>query len=316
MKRRVFVFALGGAALWPLQCISQPRIPKIGVLLIDNPEPATSLLKEALQSAGYIEKKNIQLEPRNADGKADVLAHHAAELVRANVDVIVAINTGAVQAAMRATTTIPIVMTAGAPVETGLVKSLSRPGGNVTGVSLTTAEVGAKTLEVVREIVPSLRRFGVLVNADDATFGKVMLAQVQSAARAMKIDVQGIIVRPEELDATLVSLKKSGTQVLMAQPSLPRVLVVDLALKHGMPLVVPNALHVNAGALMSYAVLQAEAYRKAATYVVQILKGANPATMPVEQVTRYELVINLKTARALGLTIPPSVLARADRVIE
>ena len=316
MKRRTFVFVLASPGLWPLRCVAQARVPKVGVLFIDNPEPGASILRKELQEAGYFEKKNIELEIRSAGGKADVLAQHAVELVRANVDVIVAINTGAVQAAMQATTAIPIVMSAGAPLETGLVKSLNRPGGNVTGVSSTAAELGAKTLEVMREIVPSLRRFGVLVNADDVTFGKALLGQVQSAARSLKIEVQGMIVRPDELDSAFLSLKKAATQALMAQPSLPRARVVELALQHRMPLVVPSGVFVSAGALMSYSAPQAETARKAAAYVVRILKGANPATMPVEQVARYELAINLKTARALGLTIPPSILARAERVIE
>jgi putative tryptophan/tyrosine transport system substrate-binding protein len=317
-RRRTFLIAsCAAASLVPLVGLGQqPRIPKVGLLFIDDPEPAATNIREALREAGYIDKKQIHIEIRTARGNADLLLQHATELVRANVDVILAVNTGAVQAAMQATTAIPIVMIAGAPLETGLVKSLNRPGGNVTGVTSSAAQLSAKTLEVMRDMLPSLRRIAVLVNANDSAFGNAMLEQVQSAARSIKIGVHGMSVRAEELDTAFAALDKTVAQAVMSQPSLPRARVVELALKHRIPLIAPSAAWPVAGAFMSYSGVQAELQRKAATYVVRILKGANPATMAVEHVTHYELVINLKTARALGLTVPPSVLARADRVIE
>ena len=318
MKRRSFLFSCAAStALWSTPCVSQARMPKVGILIIDNPEPALTWLRDALRQAGYVEGKSLQIELRAAAGKADVLAQQATDLVRANVDVIVAVNTGAVQAAMQATKTIPIVMApAGAPLETGLIRSLNRPGANVTGVTSATPQVGAKTLEVAREIMPSLRRLTILVNANDISLGKAMADEVRSAGGPMKIDVHALTIRAEELESAIAQLEKSGAHALMAQPSLPRMRVIDLALKHRIALIVPSAVHAEAGALMSYSGARGETYQKAVTYVVRILKGANPATMAIEQVTRYELAINLKTARALGLMIPPAILARADRVFE
>lgn len=314
MKRRTLLALLVAAAAPAMLQAQLRRVPKVGVLLLDNPQPHLRYLQEALRELGYVDGRTIQLEVRSG-GQPDVAARNAADLVRMKVDVIVAVITNVVKAAMQATQTIPIIMIAGAPVETGLVKSLARPGGNVTGVSGTTGELGAKTLQVVKEIVPSLSRLGVLVNADDSAFGNYLLAQVQAAGRSMKIDVESHAVVPDQLAAAFAALAKGRTQIVLSQPSLPRARVLDLGTKHRIPVVAPSALYADAGALLSYATSPQELVKKAASYVPRILSGANPATLAVEQVAVYEFVINMKTARELGIHVPQSILTRADRVI-
>ena len=304
--------------MWPLGLLAQPaKVPRVGLLSLGNPEPYWSYLRDAFRDAGYLAGKNIHLDFRSADGKPNVLAEHAAELARTKVDLIIAVQTPAVQAAMKATTAIPVVMIAGAPVETGVVASLNRPGGNVTGVSATGPELAAKTLEVMREIVPSLRRVAALINGGALGFGKPLLEQIQLASRALAIEVQPLIVRaPEELDGAFASMVKANAQAAVVQPSLPRARVLELALKHRVPTCSPNAGWTAAGAFMSYGPDLRELCRNAVGYADRIFKGSRPADLPVQQPTRFELLINQKTARAIGITVPPSVLLRADKVIE
>ena len=257
------------------------------------------------------------VEVRSAEGKPNFLPALAAKLVRLKVDIIVAFQTPAVQAAKQATNTIPIVMApAGDPVGTGLVASLARPGGNVTGASSTTAEVAAKTLELIREIRPAARSVAVLANVADP-FTKPLLEQIQSAGRLLGIEIRPAMVRgPEEFDAAFAEWVKARVDAVIIQPSLPRKRAIDLALKHRLLSASPTRLFVEAGGLISYAASPRDNSRKAATYVDKILKGAKPADLPVEQPTKFELVVNLKTAKALGLKIPETILFRADRVIE
>ena len=304
--------------MWPREAYAQPaKVPRVGLLSLGNPEPYWTYLREGFRDAGYVDGKNVQLDFRSADGKANVLAHHAAELAGAKVDLIVAVQTPAVQAAMKATTAIPIVMIAGAPVETGVVASLNRPGGNVTGASATGPELAAKTLEVMREILPSLRRVAALINGGDLGFGKPLLEQIQLAARSLAIGVQPLIVRSsEELDGAFGAMVRAHAQAAIVQPSLPRARVLELALRHRVPTCSPNAGWTAAGAFMSYGPDLRELCRNAVGYADRIFKGSRPADLPVQQPTRFELLINQKTARAIGITVPPSVLLRADKVIE
>ena len=318
MKRRAFVALLGGVATWPLHLrAQQTRTPTVGLLILSNPEPNWTLLREGLREAGYVEGRNIELEFRAAGGDPKLLAEQAAELVRAKVDVIVAVQTPAVLAAMQATKDVPIVMLAGAPVETGLVASLSRPGGNVTGVSTTGREVMAKTLEIMREILPSVRRVAVLINGNDLRFGAPLLDHVRLAAQPAALDIQPFTVATrEELAAAFAAMTDGEAQAVIVQPSLPRKDVLELALKHRLPTITSNATWAEGGAFMAYAAEFRDACRKAASYVDRILKGAKPADLPVELPTKFELGINLKTATALGIEIPPMVLARDAKLIE
>jgi putative tryptophan/tyrosine transport system substrate-binding protein len=325
MRRRELITLFGGAAaasmLWPPPLAAQqPKLPRIGVLVTANPEPFWSEFREGLREHGYSEGQNIQFEFRSADGKVNLLRPLADELVRLKVDIIVASQTPAVTAARQATSDIPIVMApAGDPVATGLISSLARPGGNITGLSGTAAELGAKTLELVREVLPSTRRVAVLAAAADP-FSRPFVEHIEQGGRTLGIAIQTIMVRgEEEFAAAFAAMDKERADAVMVQGSFPRKPVLDLALKHRLPAVGGGAggrLFAQEGGLMSYSGNQNDQYRRAALYIDRILRGAKPADLPVEQPTRYDLVINLKTAKALGIAVPPTVLARANEVFE
>ncbi len=325
MRRREFISLLGGAAAascgsCPLVVrAQQSRLPRVGVLVTSAPEPFWDLFRAGLRANGYIEGRNIQLELRSAEREPERLRVLADELVRLKVDVIAASLTPAVIAAKQATSEIPIVMApAGDPVRTGLVSSLARPGGNVTGLSSTTAELFAKTLELIREVLPSTRRVGVLANAATAAdpFAIPFVEQIEGAGRILGIAIQTIRVHgDEEFDAAFAAMVEERADAVMLQGSLPRKAALDLALKHRLPLV-GGQLLIREGGLLSYSANQSDTYRRAAYYIDRILKGAKPADLPVEQPTRFEIVVNLKTAKALGIDVPPTLLARADEVIE
>ena len=316
--RRKFLATLGGAAAWPLAArAQQPKLPKIGILIPANPEPFWNEFQQGLREHDYIEGQTIQFEFRSAEGKPNLLRGLADELVRLKVDIIVASQTPAVTAARQATTEIPIVMApAGDPVGTGLISSLARPGGNITGLSSTTAELGAKTLELIRDVLPSTRRVAVLANAVDP-FSRPFSELIEDGGRTLGIAIQTIKVRRvEEFDTAFAAMDKERADAVIVQPSLPRKPALDLALKHRLPAIGATPLLPREGGLMSYSGAQTDTYRRAAFYIDRILKGAKPADLPVEQPTRYELIVNLKTAKALGITIPTTVLALADEVIE
>jgi putative ABC transport system substrate-binding protein len=317
VKRRAFIAALGGAAAWPLVGRAQQpnRVRRIGLLLVSGPGPLGPF-REALGGLGYVEGKNIQIEVRSARGQDDRLPELAAELVRGHVDVIVAVQTPAAHAAMNATRDIPIVVMAGDPIATGLISNLARPGGNLTGLSATAAEAAAKSLELIREIIPGARRAAALGNADDP-FMKPFFEQIESGAPGVRLEVQQITVRSNyELNGAFATIARERADAVVIQGSLPVELTVDLALKYRLPSVSTQKSAVQAGILMSYSASFAERAHVIAGYVDQILKGAKPADLPVQQPTKYELTINLKTARALGLDVPHALLARADEVIE
>ena len=318
MKRRRFFGLVGGAMLtWPLAVRAQHKLPSIGVLVTADPEPFWTRMQESLRELGYIDGKNVRFEFRSAGGKPDVLNGLAEELVGLNVDLIVVRLTPAAFAARKATTTLPIVMASVAdPVGAGLVASLSRPGGNITGLSGTTAELGAKILELIREMMPAAERAGVLVNATDP-FSKTFVEQVESGRRSLGIAIQPHIVEGAAgVEAAIEAMVRDRADAVIVQPSLPFKTAIDLALKHKLISISPIPSFADAGGLMSYAANQNDIYRNLAIYIDRVLKGTKPSELPVLQPTRYELVINLKTAKSLGIAVPPALLARADEVIE
>jgi putative ABC transport system substrate-binding protein len=321
MKRRAFITLLGGAAAtWPFAArAQQPVMPTIGALVIGNtdPEEFWRVFRQGPRDLGYVEGQNIRFEFRSAEGQANRLPELAAELVRLKVDVIVTWFTPPTQAAKQATRQIPIVMAdAGDPVGMGLVASLARPGGNVTGIAGMTAELSGKCIELIREMLPAARRVTALASATDP-FSKPFLEQVQLGGEATGTTINPIkISSREEFEAAFAAMEKERPDAVIVQPSLPSKRAAELALKHRVPAVSVPRRFAEEGGLMSYSPRIADLYRKAAVYVDKILKGAQPADLPLEQPTIFELVINLKTAKALGLTVPPIFLARADELIE
>jgi putative tryptophan/tyrosine transport system substrate-binding protein len=326
MKRRAFIAALGGAAAWPLGArAQQPAIPVIGFLSSASPEAFGDLVAafiRGLNAAGFIESQNVAIEYRWAQFQYDRLPALATELVRRPVTVIVA--SGGVAptvAAKAATTTIPIVFTTGTdPVKTGLVVSLSRPGGNVTGVSFFASSLGAKRLELLRELVPAAATVAMLVNPTNPSTDPEVL-DVQMAARALGVQLQLLPASTgPEVDAAFANLIRQRIEAVLIQtdPLLLgfRVQLVALARRYAIPTIYQFRAFVADGGLISYGPSNADAYRQAGVYTGRILKGEKPANLPVQLPTRFELVINLKTAKALGLTAPPALLAGADEVIE
>ena len=319
MKRREFITLLGGAAAaWPLAARAQhARVFTLGVLTLPNPEPLLMALREGLRDAGYVEGDNLRLEIRSAAGRPDLQLEKAAELVRLKVDLIVTFFTPTALAAKQATRDIPIVMAgAGDPVATGLVASLARPGGNVTGQSSGGAEVAGKSVELIRELIPAARRVGVLADESDP-FAKPYVAQIGQAARSAGMEVEPIITRPgQALEPVFETLTGKRVDVLLIQGSIARKEMLDLAIKHRLPALTSIRLGPPLGALASYGSDYLTLARQSAVYVDKILKGAKPADLPVAFPTKFLLIINLKTARALGLEVPATLLARADEVIE
>ena len=322
MKRREFVKFLGGAAtiVWPYASrAQQAKVARIGVLVLGAPDPEQFLraMREALQKVGYIEGQNIRLEVRSVGGDATLLPEAAAELVGLKVNIIVTWQTLPTEAAKRATSEIPIVMVGVAdPVEAGFVASLARPGGNITGTAGLGAERGGKIVELIREALPSARRVAVLANPV-SLFTKPFLSHIELAARAVDIEIQPIMLRPGEgFDAAFAEMRRKRANAVLIQASLTRKEAVDLALEHQVPSFSLVRELATSGGLMSYSASFAEQLGETALYVEKILKGNNPANLPVAQPSRFTLVINLKTAKALGLTVPPALLARADELIE
>ena len=269
---------------------------------------------------GLIEGENITFERRYADDRLDHLPELAAELVRLNVDVIVAVGTLAPLAAKRATTTIPIVLvSAGDPLGSGLVTSLARPGGNITGLSLMAPDLGGKRLELLKEALPSISRVGILWNAANP-YSALVFKETESAATKVGIELHSIEVRsPTDIDTNLPAAKERLEALIVVEDPLTfgqRKRIADFVVSNRLPSIYGLREYVGVGGLMSYGTSNAALYRVAAGYVEKILKGAKPADLPVMQPTKFELVINLKTAKALGLEIPPTLLARADEVIE
>jgi len=316
MRRRAFIAPSIGRA-GPSLRSAQSKVPVIGVLLVGNREPFDSEFRAGLREAGYTDGVNVRLEYRSAQGKLAALPELAADLVRLNVDVLVASETPAVAAAKKATASIPIVMApAGDPLGTGLVASLARPGGNVTGLSAATAELAGKSLELVREVLPDVRIIAALADPTNP-FSKSFLREIQRTAGALGVKILVVNVKSaDEFDDAFAAMVRDGAGAVVVQPTLPRKPLIALALKHRLPSVSGNRAFADEGGLMSYSGSLADRHRNAAHYVAQILKGSKPADLPVQQPLKFELVINQKTAKAIGLTLPPTILTRADEVIE
>jgi len=303
----------------------QPKkVPRIGVLWLYSPaiaSPFAEAFRQGLRELGYVEGKSIVIEYRHAEGKYDRLPSLAAELVRLNVDIIVTASTQAAQAGQQATRSIPIVMTVVSdPVESGLVGSLARPGGNVTGLSLMHPELSGKRLELLKEVIPKLSRVAVLSNLSNPIIPP-LLRETEAAARAVGVQLQVVEVRgPIELDSAFGAMTRDRAGALVVLPDgtfqNERRRIAALAAKGRLPTMYAWREAVDDGGLMAYGASVPDILRRAATYVDKILKGTKPADLPVEQPLKFELVINLKTAKQIGLTIPQSVLYRADKVIK
>ena len=298
------------------------KVPRIGYLAWGSPPPSDRYgepFRQGLREFGYVEGQNIVVESRWAEGRKDRAGDLAAELVRLKVDVIVAFATPAIEAAKSATKTIPIVMGVSTdPVGTGFVASLARPGGNITGVSLMSPDLAGKRLQLLREALPGVARVAFLASGRSPA-GRLFLQETQVAARKLGVQIQPVVIGgPEEFKDAFTAMVRERAGALVVQPLFTdqRRQIVDLAARHRLPVVSDFREFADAGALMSYGPNARDVYRRAATYVDKVLKGARPADLPVEQPMRFELVINMKTAKALGLTIPPSVLIRADQVIQ
>jgi ABC-type uncharacterized transport system substrate-binding protein len=301
------------------------KIPRIGIVGgsqdVNDPRSNTNVLRQALRDLGYVEGKNILVELRSAEGKNERFPSLVTELVQLNVDVLVSTSSVAVHAAKQASKTLPIVIVTNAdPVATGLVDSLAHPGGNVTGLTTLTRDLSGKRLELLKELVPTISRVGILLVADSPTASSEF-KEYEAAARALKIQLQFLEVRgpnPDFPGAFAAAAKGRVSALIAVRTSLINLnsrRIADLAIKNRLPLMNEASQFVESGGLVSYANNDAESFRRAAYYVDRILKGAKPADLPVEQPTKFDLVINLKTAKQIGLTIPPNVLARSDRVI-
>jgi len=294
------------------------KMPRVGVLS-PSADFFLNAFRQGLRELGYIEGRNISLEYRSADGRVDRLPDLAAELVRLKVDVMVTITPPGVRAAKQATSTIPIVMAAvDDAVEQGFVASLAKPGGNITGASSLNPQLSGKRLELLKEAFPKVSRVAVL---REAVGGASSLRATIEAARILGVHLQILELRdPNELDSAFAAMTRERAGALDVLPGLMITgymrQIVDLAGKARLPVIFPDGHFVESGGLMSYGPSLSEMYRLAATYVDKILKGAKPAELPVEQPSKFELVINLKTTKQIGLTIPPNVLARADKVIK
>jgi ABC-type uncharacterized transport system substrate-binding protein len=296
-------------------------IPRLGFLTQTAPAgPNIDAFRQGLREQGYVEGKTILIEYRDADGKPDRLPTLAAELVRLKVNGIVVVGSEASLAAKNATTVIPIIMAvASDPVGTGLVASLARPGGNITGLSGFGPELSAKRLELLKEIVPGLSRVAALAYNENPAY-KLQLKEVKDAAQALKLQLEIVEVRePQDFGGAFGAAKKSRAEAVNVLTSAflaaHRKKLVESAEKVRLPVIYDTTTFIEAGGLMSYGRNLTDNFRRAAMYVDKILKGAKPGDLPIEQPRKFELVINLKTAKQMGLTIPPNVLARADRVI-
>jgi ABC-type uncharacterized transport system substrate-binding protein len=322
ITRRVFIGASAVALLGrPRESAARPGVPRIGVLVGSAPpHPFADTFRRGLQALGYQEGHNIALEIRYTGGQADRAAELAAELVRLRVDVIVTHFTQTTRAALAATRTIPIVMVVGAPVESGFVASLARPGGNATGLSGMDSEIAGRRLQILLELNPKLERVAILgttpaTNPYSGPYvGDLRRAASSTTLRLMPVLIDG----PDGFERAFSEMAKAGAQAVIVQDHFDpyRATLVELAAKHKLAYMSGTKETAAAGALVSLSPNWSALYERAAVYVDRILKGAKPQTLPVEQATRFQLILNLKTAAALGLKVPPALLAQADEVIQ
>jgi putative ABC transport system substrate-binding protein len=326
MRKRVICFALSAMLFTvyvPAEAQQPAKIPRIGFLgftSLSGIAARIEAFRQGLRELGYVDGKNIVIEYRSAEGKLDRLSELAAELVRFKVDVIVTSGPSVTRAVKEATTTIPIVMGFDTdPVGNGFVASLARPGGNITGLSVVSPELSGKQLELLKEIVPKLSRVAVLGTSTNPGNSQA-LKETELAAGAYTVQLQNLdLLSPKDIETAFrdASKGRAGAVLVLASPIIEshRTQIADLAAKNRLPAIYYAPEFVEAGGLMSYGTSFADLFRRAATYVDKILKGAKPGDLPVEQPKKFEFIINLKTAKQIGLTIPPNVLARADKVI-
>jgi putative tryptophan/tyrosine transport system substrate-binding protein len=324
MGRKIIILLLVTMALAPVHLVEAQQAKKVPLVGILTPDPVSARInlfeafKKGLREVGYVEGQNIGIEVRSAEGKRDRLPTVASELVRLKVDVILTSTTPAIQAAKQATTTIPIVAISTDPVGSGLVASLARPGGNITGLSLLGPEINGKQLELLKETLPKVKRVAFVGNPASVAFA-LRFKEVEIAGQELGLQTQSVEVRsPNELERALESATREQAGALIVPSSISnayRRQIVDFAAKNQLPAIYDESESVEAGGLMSYGANLPDLFRRAATYVDKILKGRKPSDLPVEQPTKFELIINLKAAKQIGLTIPPNVLARADKVI-
>ncbi len=327
-SKKVFCLALGALLLalsLPVEAQQPAKIPRIGYVSgtgdASNQGPYVEALRQGMRDLGYVEGKNFVIEYRGAAGKPDRTPSLVTELVELKVDVLVVPTAASIRAAKRATKTIPIIMvTQVDPVATGLVDSLARPGGNITGIATLQRDLSGKRLELLTEVVPRLSRVGVLRNPDDET--GIGFKDYEPAARALKIRLHSLDARGPnpDLEGAFREAVKARVNAVITITNNPLFRnskrITDLALKNRLPSMYEGSTWVEAGGLMSYSANDLEIFRRAATYVDKILKGAKPADVPIEQPTKFEFVINLKTAKHIGVTVPQKVLVRADKVIK
>ena len=308
----------------PAEAQQPAKLPRIGVLIsapASIASPRIEAFQRGLRALGYVEGKNVVMEYRYAEGKVESVSDLAADLVRLKVDIIVTDTSNATQAAKNATKIIPIVFTtANDPVGDGQVDSLARPGGNLTGLSILALDLNGKRLELLKEAFPNILRVGFLTRIGTAS-GEQRFDEAKTAAKALGLQLQYIGAKgADDLENAFDMAKRAGVQALLAHPSTfvgtNRARIIDLSIKNRLPVIYGSGEPAEAGALMSYGPDLVDNYRRAGTYVDKILKGAKPADLPVEQPIKFELVINLITAKQMGVTIPANVLARADRVIK
>jgi len=319
-RRRQFFKLLVGAAAWPLGASAQQpgKIPRIGII---DDAPRWNAFRHGLRDLGYLEGQNIAFDYAYADGVPERLAGAAGALVRRPVDVIATFGTPASFAAKQATTTIPIVMISiGDAVRTGLVPSLARPGGNITGNIILGPDVGAKRLQILKEVIPTVSRVAFLFNPDNAS-NVLQLEEIQAAAPTLGVTVISVSVSPRiEFETAFAAMMKECPDAfaMTAEPvhQIRIAWIMDFMAKNRLPAVYQLSANVRAGGLMSYGASEPDLFRRAAGYVHKILQGTKPADLPVEQPVKFELAVNLKTAKAIGLTLPPGILALADEVIE
>jgi putative ABC transport system substrate-binding protein len=322
MNRRAFIaLASVTATLRAGPGSGQPGPRIIGILDTGNPDAFLSALRKALGGLGQVEGKDIGFEARGGEGSAEILRQRAEELVNLKVDIIAVRLTPALRAAMAATKTIPIVMAGvGGPLEVGLVPSLSRPGGNVTGMSMGGIQLTGKRLQLMRETVPSMRRLAFVSIPGDSyanRYAEIMAQTMAQEARSVGIETVPVMVsRPQDLDSAIGGIAGGRPDAILALANVSADTVAAVALKHRLPVFATQRFVTDAGGLMSYGGRLDDQYRGAAIHIDKILKGALPANLPIEEPSRFELVINVKTANALGIVIPASVVAQADELIE